>query len=303
MGLQLWCLKNCAGLGRAAFHVEPSRHLMTQNRLHVEHHLGVSQLTETLRNLIPVFVIERSKLVFYSNHSFWDPHRLPIKVSPSWRPQQTFPRIEEHTLSSQESETKACLSFAQRLEQHWAAPSTLTKSRQASIILMPFLNFCFVFERNLYPLTSTLKSTPLLTLSWFPLLSLKDQVCACILGRERELSQLSVVNGSCSPVCRYQDHHGWGLLWKPRLFMFLSSSGTLLPALTSLPILGPSAVLVPSFILVEPLCEAVDAWPIEWYMQPFWKQTFEKSNSGSNWTLASVWAVVCATKLLYGKPT
>lgn len=70
MSLQLWCLKNCAGLGRAAFHMEPSRHLMTQNKLHVEHHLGVSQLMETLRNLIPVFVIEWSKLVFYSNHSF-----------------------------------------------------------------------------------------------------------------------------------------------------------------------------------------------------------------------------------------
>lgn len=56
---------------------------------------------------------------------------------------------------------------------------------------MPFLNFCFVFERNLCPLTSTLKSMSLLTLSWFPLLSLKDQGCACILGRERELSESS----------------------------------------------------------------------------------------------------------------
>lgn len=119
-------------------------------------------------------------------------------MSPSWRPQQPFPRIEEHTLSSQEPETKACLSFAQRLEQHWTAPSALAKSRQASIILMPFLDFYFVFEGNLCPLTSTLKSTSLLTLSWFPLLSLKDQGCTCILGRERELSESSLaLCGEC----------------------------------------------------------------------------------------------------------
>lgn len=169
----------------------------------------------------------------------------PQAWNPSWRSPWTRPRVEENAYSSTGiREQDAFFLFL----RGWNRIGLL-------ILLWPKIKTVFsnldgvtrllllIFERHIFSIEELVPSNPSVG---FPRFSLKDQGCSHILENSRlKLAWLSVMNGSFSSICGYQDHHRWAFMWKTRLFMF-SLPGILhsLPFIL-LPTLCPSAILVP----------------------------------------------------------
>ena len=173
------------------------------------------------------------------------------------------PRIEEHTHSSTGTKGQGS-SFP--LLRGWngiGLPILLRPEIKAVFWNLDRVArlLLFVFERNVFHLASPLKSwIPSYPSAGFPLLTCREQGCSQILERESclRLAWLSVVNGSCSSACKYQDHDG--LLGENKAVHVSFSRASLLPALYIAPILGPSEMSVPSFSLVGQVLYGLLTW-------------------------------------------
>lgn len=189
---------------------------------------------------------------------------------------------------------------------NWAAHSALARKRQASVISMLFLGFCFGFERDLSPShfsTEELVSSYPPQLAFFSPSKAKEAVLS---WEEREL-----FGRESLALCGK-----WEFLFclqvpGPPQVRFLVETKAVHVSLfqgrfTSCPLWGfPYGALLQYWFHLSILwslcvCEAGSAWPVEWYLQPSQQQIFEKSSSSSTWSPASVWAIVCTTTLLCG---
>lgn len=124
-----------------------------------------------------------------------------------------------------DQKSRRLLSSAQKLGQNWAPCSALAKNTVFSN-LDGVARLLFILERNVLNTEELGPCYP--SVGGFLLLSLRDQGCCHIL-EESYLRLAWLSNGNFSSIFRCQAHHRWGLTWKTRLFMFLSSRDSLLP--------------------------------------------------------------------------
>lgn len=211
---------------------------------------------ETGRNLVLLFVSDTSERVFYPNSTISVPSKTHTCSPQAWKPEATMDTSQDGGACSSPTGTRDQGTFFLLLRGWYRMglfiplwPKIGFSYLNGAARLLHFRKTCFPSCFNpeeLVPSCSYVGSSPSKT---------KDAV---VSWRERgsclRLAWLSVANGSCSSICRYQDHHSEASCGKGGCSWFCLPGMPYSLPVTLFPILSSSAVLVPSFSRVGPPC-------------------------------------------------